>query len=513
MNMSNLLTAFTDCIHQAQKERGVVALYLRDSKTSNANDLDQQFAYTDAKIGNLLSIFPIDCNKQSENLLRALHALPSRRKHIIARMTSPDCAIDNYTQELVTPALERATMVAVTDPNNDPAKTSAFINFMQWKERIGLERAEGTHLTLTENLNSAHFLLRLKHLIEEQQTFERMFIGLANREQRQRYAELTNSHPIFATIDTINTAITTGKTEVFSTYSPRDWFTIFTAKIDLLHEFENFMATHLQAADIDTAPIAALRLEPTIESHFDFIRTLPLFVGVNRETLHSLLGQARIVQHDKGHIFLMQGEPMPRLYIVLQGWVKLFKNTVDGQEAVLQILGQGETLLETAFANNTVCPASVQAIDKVKLLSIPSVIFREHLEEDRTLAINMLATTATQSQNHINQIEQLTLRTAAQRVGWFLLRLRLMLDQQQSLEITLPFDKALIASFLDIKPETFSRILQLFRDKGFDINRQTLTLPDHYALCEFCNYDLARKCHRAGAEGCVNSEFTGKIHT
>lgn len=511
--MPTLLTAFTDCIHQAQKERGEVALYLRNAGTSDIYVLDQQFAHTDAKISNLLSRFPIDNNKHGENLLRSLHALPSRRKHIIARMTSPDSAINAYTQELVTPVLERATMVAVADPKNDPAKTSAFINFMQWKERIGLERAEGTHLTLAENLNSAHFLVRLKHLIEEQQMFERMFIGLANHEQRQSYTELKNAHPVFATIDTINTAINAGEIEVFSTYSPRDWFNLFTIKIDLLHEFENFMAGHLQAADVDTALIPALRLEPTVESHFDFIRTLPLFAGVSRGTLHSLLGQARIVQHDKGHIFLMQGEPMPRLYIVMQGWVKLFKNTVDGQESVLQILGQGETLLETAFANNTVCPVSAQAIDKVKLLSIPSVILREHLGEDRTLAINMLATTATQSQNHINQIEQLTLRTAAQRVGWFLLRLRLMLDQQQSLEITLPFDKALIASFLDIKPETFSRILQLFRDQGFDINRQTLTLPDHYALCEFCNYDLAKKCHRAGAEGCVSTEFTGKNHT
>jgi len=51
------------------------------------------------------------------------------------------------------------------------------------------------------------------------------------------------------------------------------------------------------------------------------------------------------------------------------------------------------------------------------------------------------------------------LKTATERVGWFLLKLGMEQNAGKANAITLPYDKTTIASFLDMTPETFSRTL------------------------------------------------------
>jgi hypothetical protein len=70
----------------------------------------------------------------------------------------------------------------------------------------------------------------------------------------------------------------------------------------------------------------------------------------------------------------------------------------------------------------------------------------------------------------------------------------------------LPFDKSLIASYLGMKPETLSRVLQSFRDEGFRIERHQITLPEPYALCRHCDPGTAQKCDLAETDSCPKIE-------
>jgi hypothetical protein len=65
---------------------------------------------------------------------------------------------------------------------------------------------------------------------------------------------------------------------------------------------------------------------------------------------------------------------------------------------------------------------------------------------------------------------------------------------QNAASIRLPYDKSLIASYLDMTPETFSRTLKKFRDKGFRIENDTVTQPHPKALCAFCDQALSNAC-------------------
>ena len=199
-------------------------------------------------------------------------------------------------------------------------------------------------------------------------------------------------------------------------------------------------------------------------------------------------------------------EKLSLIHILLEGWVKLFKGNVSGQESILQMLTVGETLLETIIFNNLPFPVSAQAVDNVKLLSIPASVVREQLQNNKELAINMLSNVAGRSQALITQFEQLTLKTVPQRIGWFLLKLFLENGERKK-NLKLPYDKSLIAGFLGMKPETFSRTLQQLKEQGIDINHKSVELLEVLALCNYCDMELAAKCSRAGTKECPNPDL------
>ena len=511
--MASILDNLCDFIHEAQKERGSVALYLRNKTGAYSDAMESQFSVVDA-ISKHLDVLPKRQISKIEPFLNAIHYLPAKRKYVIARMLDAGEALSFYSRDIIAPAIEIVQELAVFDSANQPAKVSAFVNFLHWKERVGLERALGTQLVNLDWSETPDFKNRLEYIVSEQKAYERMFLALADENGRKAIEVLERENSIFKKIEEINSSIAKGATQnLAKTITAEEWFNLFTAKMDLLHEVGKSIAANLAIGKQDTpvsVPQTTIKLDSTsietgVRNHLKMIQSLPLFVGIEASVLEDILKYARIVNHNKGAMIFLQGEQATRFYIILDGWVKIFKGNLDGQESVLQVMSVGETLLETVIFSNSPFPVTAQAVENAKLLSIPASIVREKLQSNKEFAINMLSTVAGRSQALISQFEQLTLKTVTQRVGWFLLKL--FLDNgERTKNLKLPYDKSLIAGYLGMKPETFSRTLQTLKEQGIDIDKNMINLPDVFALCDYCDMELATKCSRAGKEDCPNPD-------
>ena len=152
--------------------------------------------------------------------------------------------------------------------------------------------------------------------------------------------------------------------------------------------------------------------------------------------------------------------------------------------------------------SSNVAPLNARTVTPSQLLALSLPTLREQIIRHPVLAQNMLSLTSTRLQKAIAHFEQITLRDATQRVGWFLVNLHLETGLEGA-PLKLPFEKAQIASFLNIKPETLSRVLRQFRKKGFIINKDEVILPHKQALCEFCNPEMALRCCRAETLDCA----------
>lgn len=503
-----------DFVHDTQKERGVTSLYLRGTPGHFSEQLDAQFVKSDLNIGKLAAL-PRKQSAKIEPLLNAVNYLPSRRKYIISRMVTPDDIHSFYTSEMINPAIDIIQELAVFDPDNNPGRVSAFVNFLHWKERVGRQRALGGYLLQSDEHQGPEVRSLLEYIIAKQNAYERMFLSLCDADTKELYEEIRTRTPAFERIRELNKDLLKGAGGLAQAgIDATEWFELFTQKMDALHELSVAMIDSLnRESGIVDLDVPVTKPKPTsteitgvMAAHTDRIRNLPLFAGIDGEDLKEILRFARVTHHEKGALIFMQGEQASRFYIVLKGWVKLFKGDIDGQESILQVLSVGDALLETAIFNNAILPVSAQAIEHVELLSIPSSIMREKLQTNSTLAMNMLSTVAVRSQAMISQFEQLTLKSVSQRVGRFLLKL-LLQNEGRGTHFKLPYDKSLIAGYLGMKPETFSRALQTLKDEGIEVERNEITLPSLFALCDYCDIELAGQCPRHQTAECPNDDM------
>jgi CRP-like cAMP-binding protein len=212
----------------------------------------------------------------------------------------------------------------------------------------------------------------------------------------------------------------------------------------------------------------------------DLITRLPLFAGLDQRRLGALLDHALIgrVEHDS--ILFLQDEPATQFYVVLEGWVRLYRETAEGQESTIGVFARGESFAEAAIFQSGAFPVNGVVIDDARLLVIPAEPFVRQLRGDPELCLNMMASMSLHLRRLVQQIEHLTVRSSTERLADFLLKLADHGTERASLR--LPYDKGLIAARLGMQPETLSRALAKLRPLGVETKGSRVTIRDVDAL-------------------------------
>lgn len=528
--LKELLHKLGDVVHEVQSERGAAGLFLDslgkifvkrfDKRTESVDDIVSVLRAfcerTDVK-----DALPPAYSARLKYLFVKFEEMSELRDQIRLLSIRYTSALNKYTFELTVPTIDAMIELAQRAPSHNSALVSGYANFLQWKERIGMERALGTRGFYTFAFRNQEFCDRFVALIAEQKNYLNTFRALASPAQIGMVAEHLDSKNLIAFQDfnkLLEDGAPVGDVE---RYSGEDWFELCSNIINDLRHTEKRMVDGLEGAGTiqiqESGPETisdsgkASTTSGTIQKYRKFLNTLPTFSSMDEEDLDELLSFAQIREYPKDKLLFLRDEPASRIYVIIQGWVKVYNGLETGEEAILQMLGAGETLLESSVFLNVPTPVSAQVVEDAQLLSIPAPVIRQRIQESPTLALSMLNNVSIRTQRLVQQIELSRLKSAHERVGWFLLRLMLNQKSQGGL-IYLPYEKSIIASYLDMRPETFSRTLKKFKSDGFQISTDTVHVPEYNALCDFCDIDLATQCQRAGQEECPHPEFSDDIY-
>ena len=121
--------------------------------------------------------------------------------------------------------------------------------------------------------------------------------------------------------------------------------------------------------------------------------------------------------------------------------------------------------------------------------------------KDPQFANNLLKIVTHHYKKAVHQIDAMTIKSPVERVGYYFLEQHLQ-QGHDSMEFELPFKKSLIANHLGITPETFSRALKQIKEMGIKIDGDKIRLEDAFALCHFCDLDIAQHCEVEKKEDC-----------
>ena len=222
-------------------------------------------------------------------------------------------------------------------------------------------------------------------------------------------------------------------------------------------------------------------------SDWSIIRWTTFFKAMPAEDALSLTGFRKAQVCDKNTTLFRQGEPASVFFVVLSGWVKLYRITPDGLEVVINVFTTGDTFAEAAMFLGGKYPACAETVSRARLVRIEASVFRARVLEKPELALSMLASASRHLKSLISQIEQIKVRSAPQRIAEFLIGV-LPQGEDGPAAIEFPFEKNLLANRLGMKPESFSRALAKLKPYGVTVDRETVVVADPAKLQSFAIY-------------------------
>jgi CRP-like cAMP-binding protein len=194
---------------------------------------------------------------------------------------------------------------------------------------------------------------------------------------------------------------------------------------------------------------------------------IAVFSCLKPETIDRLIAPATIMMLKHGDCLFHQGDSAAAFFIVVDGWVKLYRITMGGDEAIIHILTKGESLAESMALTGARYAATAEAVSDARVVRIPADYLVRCIREMPDIALAMIASTSQRLHRLVQEIEHLKARSGVQRVAEFLAVL--CPSGAGPHAITLPYDKTLIAGRLGLKPESLSRAFAKLRRIGVDV--------------------------------------------
>lgn len=222
---------------------------------------------------------------------------------------------------------------------------------------------------------------------------------------------------------------------------------------------------------------------------FDLVRRINVFRGLNPLMIQRMIAPATTFALREGEVVCRQDDPATAFFIVVDGWVKLYRITVAGDEAVINVLAKGDSFAESAAFTGNPYLATAEAVSDTRVIRIPAFHVIKCIRSMPEIALAMIASTALHMNHLVQQVEQLKAKTGVQRVAEFLASL--CPNSEGTCTIALPYDKALIAGRLGLKPESLSRAFAKLRSVGVHVHAAHVEVRDAERLRRLASDDRA----------------------
>ena len=210
------------------------------------------------------------------------------------------------------------------------------------------------------------------------------------------------------------------------------------------------------------------------------LRRIPLFSELSEADIQLVARYTRERQVARGEVLFQRGDLPHGFYFVVSGQVKLAFSSSQGTEKVVEIIGPMQSFGEAVMFMNHPYPVFAEALSETVLVHVGQAVVSELIDQDSAFARKLLAGMAIRLHGLIQDVETYSLRSSTQRVIGYLLQVA---DNDAPCEIALPTSKQVIASRLNLTPETLSRIFHDLSDAGLiTVQGKRVTLHDPLRL-------------------------------
>ncbi len=207
----------------------------------------------------------------------------------------------------------------------------------------------------------------------------------------------------------------------------------------------------------------------------ELLRKVDLFSLLDEGQLQVIAKRTVEKTYAKGDLIIMEEDVGNQSFFILaEGQVKVYITSVEGREAILALLGEGDFFGEMSLLDGENRSASVQALEKTRLFTISREDFLGTLAENSELTLTLLGELSRRLRKSNRQVFSLSQMRVYGRIAASLLQLMeqkgIRTRTQDGQRMVVIHDRPKqqeIAEMAGTTRETVSRVLQTLQKKGY----------------------------------------------
>lgn len=216
----------------------------------------------------------------------------------------------------------------------------------------------------------------------------------------------------------------------------------------------------------------------------DLLRESPVFRELGAEVMERLIEGCFVQGLPRGAILFQEGDQPEFCHVILSGRVGLFAMDSDQRDVVVEFFGAGDLFIAPAVILDLPYLMSARVTAESRILMIPAEGFRRALEQEPALALACSRQLARHWRLLIEQIKELKLKSAPQRLGSYLLAAAG--PEKGAVSIRLGEERKVLAGRLGMTPESLSRSLAHLRTIGVTASGRHVNIASVDRLRAYC---------------------------
>jgi len=209
------------------------------------------------------------------------------------------------------------------------------------------------------------------------------------------------------------------------------------------------------------------------------------FNGISVSYVADILKAGTIRILKTNDILFHQGDPATRIYLVLEGQLKLTKLHEAGKEAIIRYICPGELMATVTVLKKGEYLVTAEVVSKTKVIGWGRQTILDLMNRYPQIAINMLCIVLERIDDMQRRYLELSAEHAEQRIARSLLRIMQHAGQklQDGIHVNFPITLKELAEYNGTTLYTVSRTLSAWRKKGWIKSRRNhITITDPHQL-------------------------------
>ena len=199
------------------------------------------------------------------------------------------------------------------------------------------------------------------------------------------------------------------------------------------------------------------------------LKRAPLFDGLDDESARALRRQMSEVKLSRGEHLFLEGQDGDRLYVVLDGKLKLTRAATDGRENLLAVLGPGEMFGELSLFDPRPRTQGASAVTEATVAALAHDALRQLLLERPEVSMHMMQALARRLRRANDVVSDLVFTDVPGRVAKNLLDLADRFGEQErdGLHVHHDLTQEELAQLVGASRETVNKALADFAARGW----------------------------------------------